>query len=133
MDEMSYWSALCRLVQRLRCWVRVASSARGVAPVERWGQTLTIPTTGYLEGPGGPVPMKDVEWVEVSTKRIHGGIAGRPRQMVDIEDHILSELRGAALKWELREAAWSVAGVFDEEPVKVIRFYNPSRLAPRDS
>jgi hypothetical protein len=89
-----------------------------------------MPTEGYLEGPGGPIPLGDVEWVEVSTSRIKGGIAGRPRQMVDTKEEILAGLRGTQLTWELRESAWSMEGVFDEEPVQVIRVINPFGPTP---
>ena len=69
--------------------------------------------------------MRDVEWVEVSTSRIKGGMAGRPRQMVDAKNEILAGIRGTQLTWELRESTWSVEGVFKEEPVQVIRIRNP--------
>ena len=88
-DASSYWSPLCTLVSQLRCWVRVASRGRDSTQERRWGQLLTMPTEGYLEGPGGPIALRDVEWVEVSTSRVKGGIAGRPRQMVDTKERSL--------------------------------------------
>jgi hypothetical protein len=75
----------------------MASRVGGQALDRRWGQLLTIPTTGYLEGSDGPVLIRDVEWVEVSTMHIRGGLAGRPRQMIEIKDDILSGLRGTPL------------------------------------
>jgi len=129
-DASSYWSPLCKLVSQLRCWVRVASRTRSATQEARWGQLLTMPTEGYLEASGGPIPLRDVEWVEVSTRRIIGGIAGRPRQMVDIKDDILSGLRGTQLTWEVREGTWSVEGVLDEEPVQVVRVLNPFGPTP---
>src|SRR4051812_30289367 len=51
-DASSYWFPLCELVSQFRWWVRLAwkeGSSRTVTP---WGQLLTIPTHGYLEGPG---------------------------------------------------------------------------------
>ena len=69
--------------------------------------------------------MRDVEWVEVSASRIKGGMAGRPRQMIDAKEDILAGLRGTQLTWKLRESTWSVEGVFEEEPVQVIRVGNP--------
>jgi len=89
-----------------------------------------MPTAGYLEGPGGPIPLRDVEWVEVSTSRVKGGIAGRPRQMVDTKEEILAGLRGTQLTWELRESTWSMEGVFDEEAVQVVRIINPFGPTP---
>jgi len=120
-DALSYWSPLCKLVLQLRCWVRVASREGTSTQEGPWGQLLTVPTEGYLETPGGLIPLQDVEWIEVSTSRIKGGIAGRPRQMIDAKDEILACLRGTQLSWELRESVWSVEGVFEEEPVQVVR------------
>jgi hypothetical protein len=124
-DASSYWSPLCTLVSQLRCWVRVASRSHASTQEGRWGQLLTMPTEGYLETSGGPIPLRDVEWVEVSTSRIKGGVAGRPRQMIDAKDEVLAGLRGTQLSWELRESTWSLEGVFEEEPVQVVRIVNP--------
>ena len=74
--------------------------------------------------------MRDVEWVEVSTRRIKGGIAGRPRQLIELKDEIAAVLRGTQLSWELRHSTWSVEGVFNEEPVQVIRVGNPFGPTP---
>jgi hypothetical protein len=90
-----------------------------------------MPEVGYMESWGGPVPLRDVEWVEVSTMRIKGGMAGRPLQFIDIKDEILAGLQGAQLDWEVRESTWSVQGVFGEEPVQVLRFANPFGPTPR--
>ena len=125
-DALSYWSPLCQLVMQLRCWVRIAWKEGASTQEGYWGQLLTIPVDGYLEGPGGPVPFRSVEWVEVSTSRIKGGIAGRPRQMIIVKDEILEGLRGTQLDWGLRESTWSIAGVFEEEEaVQVVRVVNP--------
>lgn len=130
-DALSYWSPLCGLVSQLRCWVRVAWREGASTEEGRWGQLLTMPTEGYLEGPGGPIPLRDVEWVEVSTSLIKGGIAGRPLEMIDVKDEILAGLRGTQLCWELRESMWSRAGVFEDEPVQVVRIANPFGPTPR--
>jgi hypothetical protein len=89
-----------------------------------------MPTEGYLEVSGGPVPLRDVEWVEISTKRILGGVAGHPRQTADIKAELLSRLSGTPLSWELRDSTWSVEGIFDEEPVVVLRVLNPFGPTP---
>jgi hypothetical protein len=130
-DESSYWSPLCELVSQLRCWVRIAWREGSSKQQGRWGQLLTMPTEGYLEGPGGPIQLRDVEWVEVSTSRIKGGIAGRPRQVIDVREEILAGLRGTQLNWELRESTWSIEGVFKEEPVQVVYIVNPYGPTPR--
>jgi hypothetical protein len=91
----------------------------------RWGQLLIIPTEGYLEGPGGPVPLRDVEWVELSTLLVRGGTAGRPLEFVDIKNDILSALHGTLLPWELRYGTWSIEGLFEGEALEVVRVLNP--------
>lgn len=130
-DALSYWPPLCKLVSQLRCWVRIVWR-EGTSTLEGpWGRLLTVPAEGYLEASGGPIPLRDVEWVEVSTSRIKGGIAGRPREMIDAKDEILAGLRETQLSWELRESVWSVEGIFEEEPVKVVRIVNPFGPTPR--
>jgi len=124
-DALSYWSPVCGLVRDLRCWVSVSWREGPLTVDGHWGRLLIVPTEGYLEGPGGPVPFRDVQWVEVSTSLIKGGIAGRPLQMLDVKDEILARLRGTQLCWELRESTWSVVRVFEKKPVQVFRIANP--------
>lgn len=125
-DAEAYWSPLCKLVSQLRpCWVRVAWREGASTQVGWWGQMLTIPVEGYLEAAGGPTPIREVEWVEVSTTRIAGGIAGRSLQLIDVKEEILASLQETQLSWELRESTWSVVGFFEEEPVQVVHFVNP--------
>jgi hypothetical protein len=50
--------------------------------------------------------------------------------MIDIKDEILSALRGLPVTWELRESSWSVARIFDDEPVQVVRILNPFCATP---
>jgi len=124
-DAFSYWLPLCEMVSQLRCWVRVTSRVNTLTQEGYWGQLLTMPVEGYLEGPGGPIPLQDVEWVDVSTRLIKGGIAGRSLQLIDVKDEIFSALRGTQLDWELHESIWSKEGIFDEQPVQVFRIANP--------
>ena len=130
-DALSYWSPFCQLVMQLRCWVRMAWREGTSTQEGLWGQLLTIPVDGYLEVSSGPVPFRDVEWVEVSMSRIKGGMAGRPLQMIDMKEEVLAGLRGMQLSWELRDSTWSKEGLFEEEPVQVIRIENPFKLMPR--
>jgi hypothetical protein len=89
-----------------------------------------MPTSTYLEASGGPVPVADVEWVELSTKDIFGGMAGRPLRLVDIKDDVISGVREAGLTWDLREGTWSVEGIFDNEPLEIVRVMNAPSGAP---
>ncbi len=125
-DATSYWLPLCAVVQRLRpCWVRTAWRDGDSTDEGRWGQLLTTPVNGYLEGPDGPWPVRVIEWVEVSTSGVKGGLAGRPLQFVDRKAEIIAAANETPLHWELRATNWTVERVFDNEPVDVLRFRNP--------
>jgi hypothetical protein len=126
-DAESYWGPVCQLVSRLRCWVRV-SYAEGSASYEGWwGQLLTMPVKGYLEAAGGPTPLRDIDWVEVALSRVKGGIAGRPLEIIDRKDEILAAFNEIQMNGELRKTTWSLPGIFEDEPVQVVRFMNPFR------
>jgi hypothetical protein len=85
-----YWFPLCGLVSKLRCWSRIAYvDGTGATLTSSWGRLLAIPTEGYIEAAGGLEPIDTVQWVQVSTKRISGGIAGRQMQMIDVEAELL--------------------------------------------
>jgi hypothetical protein len=129
-DAVSYWDPLCTLVGRIRCWVRMAYRSRGEILIGRWGQLLIMPTSTYLEASGGPVPVADVEWVELSTKDIFGGMAGRPLRLVDIKDEVLAGVLEAGVTWDLREGVWSVEGLFDKEPLQIVHVLNPFGPTP---
>jgi hypothetical protein len=89
----AYWAPLCELASRLSCWSR-ASINDGL---DQWttdcGMLLTLPVDGYLESSGGPIPIRYVEWVQIATVRVRGGIAGRPLEFVDIAEEILTSLK----------------------------------------
>jgi hypothetical protein len=86
---------------------------------------LALPIDGYMEPSGGPIPIRNVQWVQLSTMRVKGGLAGRPLERVDIAPEIVSGLRGLDVAWELRQATWSVARIFDERPLQVVHLVNP--------
>lgn len=130
-DAVSYWSPLCGLVMQLRCWARVAWREDDATQEGWWGTLLIMPVESYLEGCEGPTPVRDVEWVEVSTNRVKGGLRGLPLEMVNVKDEILAGLVGTQLCWELRETTWSMDRIFQDEPVQVLRFMNPFGPIPR--
>lgn len=130
LSEEAYWSPLCQLRNELNCWVRLVWREGSSIQEGRWGQLLTMPVTGYLEGPGGPIPLRDVEWAEISTNTIKGGLAGRPLRLIDVKDEILKGLSGTKAIWTLRESTWSKGKLFTDEPVQLIRVANPFRITP---
>ena len=86
---------------------------------------MIMPTRGYLEASDGPSPLSEVECVDISTIRIRGGIWGRPRKMIDIENELSSRLRATTAVWELRDGTWSIERIIDDEPLRMIRVLNP--------
>ena len=124
-DAELYWLPLCTIVSELNCWVRVIYREGTSMQEGWWGQMLTIPTEGYLEASGGPTLIRDIAWVEVSTSRIKGGVAGWPRQMIEVKEEILAMVRQSKFSWELLDNIWSVPGIFEDEAVQVIRIANP--------
>lgn len=90
-----------------------------------------MPVEGYLEGCEGPTPVRDVEWVEISTNRVKGGLRGLPLEMVNVKNETLAGLVETQLCWELRETTLSMDRIFQDEPVQVLRFMNPFGPIPR--
>lgn len=124
-DAETYWSPLCDLANKLRLWVRAVWWADGVTVDGDWGQLLLIPVAGYLEGPDGPLRIGDVEWVDISTCRLRGGLAGVPFQIVDASEEVLAAFRDTPLNWELLDTTWTIERFFRNEPVQLVRVWNP--------
>ena len=124
------WSAVCAIVTRLRCWTRMSANDGRARWITDWSTLLTIPAPGYLEVGEGPLPIRYVDWVEVSTLRVRGGLAGRPCQTVPITEEILSALQESSIACEVRESTWSLKGLFAHEPVQVVRIENSLGPAP---
>jgi hypothetical protein len=86
---------------------------------------LTLPKDGYLEAGPGPVPIRHVEWVEIATIRVKGGMRGLPLEMIEITGELLAGLREMPITWDLRQGTWAIQGVFAERPVQVVHISNP--------
>jgi hypothetical protein len=122
-----FWLPVCELRNRLKCWVRVSTAGDGRADRSDWGMLLIVPVPGYLEGPSGPVPIREVEWVELCSLVVRGGVAGRPLEFVDISESLLAAARAVAPAFELRDAPFSVSNRFSARPARVLHFTNPFR------
>lgn len=127
-DAASYWLPLINLVPRLRCWNRIGFRKNGVTLEGCWSQMLIMPVVGYLESSGEPIPLRDVEYVEVSTVRLKGRLAGLPLQLIDIKSHVLNAVRESGMAWELREVVWSIEPFFEEQTVHLVRFPKPNEI-----
>jgi hypothetical protein len=87
---------------------------------------LGLPTPTYLEGPGGPVPIDQVEWVEIATSRVRGGLAGKPIEVLDATEEIIAALGATKAVWSFRETSWSLPiAHFGERPLRAIHLGNP--------
>jgi hypothetical protein len=122
-----YWSPICELAARLRCWSRARINDGQSQWTTDWGQLLILPVDGYLEVSEGPYPIRHFDWVQLSTVKLHGGLAGRPLEFHDVSQQILVGLKQHAHPFEVRDESWSLPRFFENEPVKVIHFVNPFR------
>ena len=100
MSELEeYWSCVVDLLKASPCKVRVKWS-RDFEPT-RWGDSVFIPTSHYLEtGSLGPVPMREVEWVEVDTIEIR--YVGRLARelLIDHADNLIQVCSEKAIKFQ---------------------------------
>jgi hypothetical protein len=116
---------VCAVAYRLRLWVRSRVRIDEESWESRWGMLLTIPVSGYPETPEGPLPHRQVEWVELSTLRIKGGMAGRPREMIDSASAVFEGMPATGAWWNVVDNTWTVGSIVADEPVRVVRVANP--------
>ncbi len=121
----TYWAPICELAMRLRCWSRASVSDGPNRWTTDWGQLLTLPVDGYLEVAEGPYPIRQFDWVQLSTMKLHGGLAGRPLEFVDISQELLTNVKQHERRYETRNESWAISGLFENESVTVIHFANP--------
>ena len=76
------WYKIVDIIQRYKTAVRIKWT--GVCDDPEWGCWVIIPTDGYIEtGDIGPVPFREVEWLEIDTSRIN--VNGRLAPNLDAE------------------------------------------------
>lgn len=131
-----YWMPLLGFRQHHSCYARLGWREDGLTVEGYWGQLLKIPVQGYLEAGAGPEPIPNIEWVELcaikvslwvegSANPIKGSFGGRPLQILDMTDEVLSDLQGLSLEWGILTGKLDLPGMIDDEPVRMIRFKNP--------
>lgn len=74
-DPNSYWQAIVDALKGRGLRFRV--KWKGDDEMTDWQPWLVCPVPGYLETGCGPVPVRDVEWLDISTSDC-GGNAQRP-------------------------------------------------------
>ncbi len=121
IDAHHYWQPVCDVVHRFRCWVRLASKT----DISPWGQLLTMPVAGYLEVCWGPVPLREVAWVQIMPVIVRGGRAGRPIEFVDIRDDVVAALCETPAIWSLRDEVWSLRDIFHGRQSVAIHIVDP--------
>lgn len=100
MSELEeYWSCVVDILKTSPCKVRVKWS-QDVEPT-RWEDSVFIPTNRYLEtGTLGPVPMREVEWVEVDTIEIRYTRQLVKNLRIDHAVHLIQECREKAIEFQ---------------------------------
>ena len=120
-----YWTPICELAKRPRCWSRASVTDGPSQWTTDWGQLLITPVPGYLEVSEGPYTIRQFDWVQLSTITLHGGLAGRPLKFVDISEEILMNAKQLDRPFEIRDELWSMLPLFENQPLKVLHFTNP--------
>lgn len=124
-DSDGYWRVIAEIAMQLRSWSRLQWRGGTGSSTTSWGMLLTVPTPGHLEGGDGPVPIRGVEWLQLSTVRLLGGVAGRPLTQRDIGPELIAKLSATSVRWELRDTTWTIPGLLDDAAVRVIHIPNP--------
>lgn len=123
-----YWNPVFDISRSLRCWSRAEARIEGSVETSHWGMLLTIPVQGYLETELGPLPARDVAWIELSTMLVWGGLKGIPVRFTDVRSELVGAMSELAVAWSARDSSWSVAGLFADVPLTVIHLPNPFYL-----
>lgn len=124
----SYWSPITELATRHRCWSRACINDGQNQWITEWGQLLILPVDGYMEVSEGPYPIRQFEWVQLSTAKLRGGLAGRPLEFNNVSQQMLDDLKQHPHRFEIRDEYWSVPRFFENEPVNIIHLVNPFRF-----
>ena len=126
-DPDEYWRAIARVASQIQCWSRFKVREVAGGWTSGWSMLLTVPEEGYLEVEG-PMPIRDVEWVEISTAVLYGGIGSVPLTLRDISNELIAKLRDTTARWELRDTTWTVDDLLEDAPVRIVHIPNPFLL-----
>jgi|LakMenE18May11ns_1017448.scaffolds.fasta_scaffold9689307_1 hypothetical protein len=64
------WYKIVDTIQRYKIALRIKWA--GDCDEPEWAPWVIIPTDGYIETGGmGPIPFRDVEWIEIDTSRFN--------------------------------------------------------------
>ncbi len=120
-----YWEPIVQAVGTVRPRVRMCGGEDPASFLTDWGTLFILPTDRYLEVSEGPCAISRVRWVELCATTCHGGRAGRPLTFQDIEADLVVCLEQTAAIWEVCDAVWTFAPLFEDRPVRAVRIKNP--------
>ncbi len=115
------WRLVCSVVQRINCPVRARVVFDGESVLGDWSLSgVWIPTDGYLElgGEIGPVPLRDVRWVELNPDRPTGGLGGIPASTRSVRHAILEGLRDSGVEWSLVDGNYRISNYLSANAVR---------------
>ncbi len=93
-----YWSAAISILRAFPCYCRVKWLHDDVTD---WQHPVSSPVPGYIEvGSLGPVPMREVEWVEVQSTetQYRGRLVGD--RLVDHSSALRARFADSSLRYE---------------------------------
>ncbi|ROU09296.1 DUF6678 family protein [Lysobacter enzymogenes] len=98
------WDAIVALIRELRLKARV--KPRGSPPPPEWTTFLIVPTRSYVESSGcGPVPFREVEWIEIDPVRITERGRLVPPAVENLAGELLSRLTALGVQVQGGEGA----------------------------
>ena len=110
-SEPPNWRYVVDTVRSLRLSVRVKWS--GQEDCTPWQPWIIIPAQGYLEtGSLGPVPFREVEWVEVSPTIVN--YRGRlvPDEHKDLAETLTDAFKVGKIPYQVIEGHYRIEGSF---------------------
>jgi hypothetical protein len=106
---MDNWPAIVTITSELRAQCRL--KAVGEELPEYWG-VLFIPTSGYLEGGGtGPVPFREIEWVDVQTSVIERRGRLIPDLVHDVSERLALAFNAAGIHFTEHQTCFRIRRV----------------------
>lgn len=100
-----YWAGVISLLREFPCLTRVKWLH---GDVSQWDAFLIVPVPGYIESGIGPVPMGEVEWVEIqSTESRHQGRL-IPDMLVDCAVSMNDRFTAHSLRFEKTEDTFRI-------------------------
>jgi hypothetical protein len=102
----NYWRSVETMLRSTRCRSRIKWSRD--SEVTDWTTFFIVPVDGYIEGLCGPIPVREVDWVDIDPIEIQE--VGRlvPQRRVDHTAELVSDLTQHGIRYEQVEHGFRI-------------------------